>query len=207
MSVILNATSAVMSVTAFTFYLIGVVGYSLREEVVKNVNWFHAFQRNGLHVNVGLRALYFSDATTSTQQAIYSKCSASFCDRCEKYGESAFALLVVALVLSFIATLLSVSGIFAPSSQTSGANIAMSLTSVIFGVIGFGLFTHNCYPRIENLVDYDFDYGPGAILTLIAFMLTFLVAVIQVVATTLSPAPEAAAAAPVKSEAVSTNEL
>lgn len=207
MSVVLNATSAVLSITSFTFYLIGVIGYSVREEVVKNVDWFHVFQRNGVHVDAGLRALYYSDPTSGSQQVIYADCNQSFCDRCDKHGENAFALLVVALVLSFIAILLSISGTFAPSVQTSGANIGVSIGSVIFAAIGWGLFVHKCFPQLENQVNYDWDYGAGSILTLIAFLLTFIVAVLQVVATTLSPAPEVASPSPVKSEAVSTNEL
>eukprot|EP01032_Pedospumella_encystans_P013040 gene13040-15039_t len=207
MSVVLNATSALLSVTSFTFYFIGVIGYAVREETVKNVNWFHVFQRNNLHVNAGLRALYYETSTGTDVQLIYADCTQDFCDRCDKYGHSTFALLVVALVLAFIVTLLSVSGAFAPSSSLSGANIALSLTSVIFGAVGFGLFTHICFPKLENEVNSDWDYGPGAIFTLIAFLLMFIVAVLQVVATAIAPKAEAATASPVKSEAVSTNEL
>lgn len=207
MSVALNATSAILSLTSFTFYFIGVIGYTVREETVKNVNWFHVFERNGVHVYAGLRALYYSDPSQSTMQLIYgNSCAQPFCDRCEKYGDRAFALLVVALIFSFISLLLSVSGTFAPSTSISGANIGTSLTSVIFAVIGFGLFTHNCFPQLENAVNKDWDYGPGAIFTLIAFLLTFIVAVLQVVATALSPPGEVASPVPVKSEAVATNE-
>lgn len=209
MSVALNATSAILSLTSFTFYFIGVIGYTIREETVKNVNWFHVFQRNGVHAYAGLRALYYEPPAGSgaTQQLIYgNSCNQPFCDRCEKTGDIAFALLVVALIFSFISLLLSVSGTFAPSTSISGANIGTSLTSVIFAVIGFGFFTHGCFPKLQNALDTDWDYGPGAIFTLIAFLLTFIVAVLQVVATALSPAAEVASPVPVKSEAVATNE-
>eukprot|EP00388_Colpodella_angusta_P025386 GDKK01002480.1.p1 GENE.GDKK01002480.1~~GDKK01002480.1.p1 ORF type:complete len:225 (+),score=46.47 GDKK01002480.1:36-677(+) len=209
MSVALNATSAILSLTSFTFYFIGVIGYTVREETVKNVNWFHVFQRNGVHVYAGLRALYYEPGSGSaTVQLIYGndQCNQTFCDRCEKTGDIAFGLLVVALIMSFITLLLSISGTFAPSTSISGANIGTSLTSVIFAVIGFGFFTHGCYPKLQNTVNTDWDYGPGAIFTLIAFLLTFIVAVLQVVATALSPKADVASPVPVKSEAVSTNE-
>lgn len=209
MSVALNAASAVLSVTSFTFYIIGVIGYAVREETVKNVNWFHVFQRDGIHVNAGLRALYYEQPGQATAQLIYAddSCGQDFCNRCQKTGDIAFGLLVVALVLSFISALLGISGTFAPSSSISGSNIAFSLGSVIFAVIGFGFFVHGCFPKLQNTVNTDWDYGPGAIFTLIAFLLTFIVAVLQVIATSLSPATEVASPTPVKSEAVSTNEL
>ena len=146
MSIALNATSAVLSLTSFTFYLIGVIGYSLQNSVIENVNWFVVDNVNGLTVYVGLRKL-ITESGGTTQEIIYSgtSCSGSACSVCEREGDNAFALLVVSVVFSFIAVVLSIAGAAVPAKEISGANLAASFVALVFGVIGWSLFVQQCF--------------------------------------------------------------
>lgn len=154
MSVALNATSAVLSLTSFTFYLIGVIGYSLRKEVIENINWFTVDHVNNVNVYVGLRKLIYQN-NGATMEIIYgsgSSCNNDFCDVCEREGNNAFALLVVSTVFSFIAVALSVACAAKPCKEVSGANIAVSFVALVFGVIGWSLFINKCFPKIDDEV-------------------------------------------------------
>jgi hypothetical protein len=55
-------------------------------------------------------------------------------------------------------------------------------------VIGWGLFVNKCFNRISQDTTGDWAYGPGSVLSLIAFIQMFLVFVFQVVAAALPTA-------------------
>lgn len=209
MSVALNITSAILSATSFTFFLVGVIGYSNENTTVQNTNWFHRYgtgSAENQNYFVGLERIVFQNGGL-TQGFVYADLDCGdLCNVCERQGENAFALLVIAVIFAFITMALSTASAIAPMSQISGANIATSFVSTLFGVIGWSLFVNKCFHKIVRSIDGDFDYGPGAILSLIAFLLMFIVFVLQIAATALSAPAPAPAAAP-KSEPVPTNEL
>lgn len=159
MSVALNSFSAVLSATSFTFYLIGVIGYSLQREVIENVSWF-TVDENGVNIYVGLRKTIF-ETNVGIQEIVYSRssCNGDFCDACEREGDNAFALLVVATVFSFVAMALSITAAAAPSKEVSGANLACSFVALTFGVIGWSLFVQKCfYDEIDDVVKSLIDF-------------------------------------------------
>jgi amino acid transporter len=203
----LNITCAVLSLTTFTFFLIGVIGYSNENTTVENVNWFHSYG-TGSSANsnsfIGLERIVFQIPGQPTTASIYRDCNNKTCNVCEREGENAFALLIISVIFSFFSLLLSVAGSVAHSKAISGANLASSLVATVFGVIGWGLFVNKCYNKITDNINQDFDYGPGAVLTLIAFLLSFIVFILQIVATAL---PVGTSAPPPRSEPVATNEL
>lgn len=214
-SVGLNATSAILSLTSFTFFLIGCIGYSNENTTVENVNWFWSRDWDNVenhNLYVGLSRLTIENAGSDTASYPYSSkgCSLNFCDACEKHGENAFALLVIAVVFSFITTLLTIGASAAPSAGLSGGALSTAFVSCLFGVVGWSLFVNKCFRKIvrNDIVGAnDFDYGPGAILTLIAFLLAFIVMILQIVSTAIAPASSNPTPVENKSEAVATNEL
>lgn len=203
----LNITCAVLSLTTFTFFLIGVIGYSNENTTVENVNWFHSYG-SGANANnnvyIGLERLVYQNAGQPTTAAIYRDCNNKTCNICEREGENAFALLIISVIFSFFSLGLSVVGSVAHAKSISGANLASSFVATVFGVIGWSLFVNKCYNKIVDQTTGDYDYGPGAVLTLIAFLLSFVVFILQIVATAL---PEGTSAPPPRSEPVATNEL
>ena len=205
MSVALNATSAVCSVISFTFFLIGVISYSSQEETVKNIPWV-TVDASGLKLWVGLQKAYYETQGQSTMEIIYSAetCTQDFCHVCNREGQNAFALLVIAVIFSFISMVLGFSLVKKASATLNYANLSMSFVSGLFGVIGWSLFMNKCYRKLVRDIQPDFDYGASSILSLIAFLMCFIVVVLQIVAAVM--APKDAAAQTNAPQPVATNE-
>jgi hypothetical protein len=107
--------------------------------------------------------------------------------------------------------LLGVITVAQPNGLLSHLNWVSCLISVLFGVIAWGLFVNICFHDIVRAVDGDFDYGPSGILVLIAFLLSFITAILQIVSAVKTPAAPSNAApateAKGESEMVATNEV
>mmetsp|Transcript_46515 Transcript_46515/g.92148 ORF Transcript_46515/g.92148 Transcript_46515/m.92148 type:complete len:222 (+) Transcript_46515:76-741(+) len=195
MSAALNGVSALLALICFIFYMIATVGYSNEKTTIINVNWFHSYGTGSYenqNVFVGLRRLVTQLPGQDTTSLAYANCGMdddddnNFCNVCAREGDSAFGLMALSTILSFIVVGLSVAGIASPSAVMSGANVVIAMLATLFGVIGWGLFVYKCFDKIVEMYPRDMDYGPGAIMSLIAFMLMFIVMILQIVAAILA---------------------
>jgi hypothetical protein len=209
----LNATSAVLSVIAFVFFLIGVIGYSNDNDTVKNVNWFNLKDSGSENGNadfyLGLSRVAVEIPGGGSQAFVFADCDGSTCDDCEREGKNAFGLLIISTIMAFVTAALTMGASAAPSSALSGASVATSFVAFVFGIIGWSLFVKECYyDNIKDSFSQKFDYGAGSVLPLIAFLLSFLIFILQIAAAATSGAAGASNHhAPAKAEAVATNEL
>lgn len=103
--------AAFFSVGAFIFYVIAVSGYSKDYKVLKGCQWFYYhFRVESIDINAkyyfGLKGFYLNTAPELfdgfNRFFDYDSGTNSVVDKCHKTGKSAFALIVVACVLSFI---------------------------------------------------------------------------------------------------------
>lgn len=186
MSQALNAVSAVFALGATVFFIVGCSGYTTDDAQLKNVAWITA-DDDFAKLWIGLQKLRFEGqgvASGASGNLVWAKdsCTEPFCDRCEQDGRSAIALLIISTVFAGIATALS--GVLAASHNAGMqiGNLVLSMISAFFAIIGFGVFMGSCYQKIDQWSDFDLDFGPGSIMTLLALIMMFVVTVLQFVA-------------------------
>lgn len=181
----LNATSAVFSLCAFVFFIVGCVGYSGDKDNLKNAAWIK-IDDQGTEAWFGLLKYHFKTAlfegTTS-----FKDCTDSFCDECERDGRSAIGLLVISTVFAFVTTILSGALFASPQVPLQWGNIAVAFVSAAFALIGFGLFMGECYKKIDDSSTLDLEWGPGSVLTCLGLLMMWLVVVLQLLALIIGP--------------------
>jgi hypothetical protein len=191
----LSITSTILSLIAFTFFLVGVIGYSSNNTTVENVNWFYQNGTAGSTGYVGLERIVFDLPGDTVLVSQYSKCNSNLCNVCEIEGNNALGLLIISVIFSFFCIILSALASVTPTVGISGGNAASAFIASLFGVIGWSLFVNKCFNRISQDTTGDWVYGPGSVLSLIAFILMFLVFVFQVAAAALPTATSTGASA------------
>ena len=187
MSLGLNVSSAVLSVISFTFFIVGCIGYSTEKKVIRNVAWI--VSNDDLNRQwIGLQDVYviFGDMTRLIK---LSTCDGKTCNVCAENGRAAFGLIIVGSIFAFISAGMSIFNSRSPSASTQYANMMSAVISGVTGVIGFGVFMHSCYAELQSDDDQalTMHYGPGSILTLIAFLLMWIVAAMQAAAALSTP--------------------
>ena len=178
--VFLNALCAGLTTISFAFYLIGLVGYSSQNITVRDVSWYTFSDPSTISYYVGLERIVIDQGGDSFRGFQYSSCHSDLCNVCRIQGKSAFGLLIASVLLSIASAILCMIGSTKPTLTTCGVNTFVSMTAALFGVTGWGLFVDKCFPEVIGQLNQNFVYGPGAILTLIAFLLMALVFMIQV---------------------------
>jgi hypothetical protein len=193
MSQALNGVSAGLAALATIFYIVGCVGYASEEDAIKNTNWINYAGDDDLldiKVYVGLKKVLFTATNDYSTTFKFSSCANDddnyddddngLCSTCDETGKAAFGLLIISTILAFVVTCLSGATAASPNAPLTYANLVCSFVSGLFGVIGFGLFMHSCYNKVDDTTTVDLQYGPGAILSLIAFLMMWIVIVLQI---------------------------
>lgn len=191
MSVTLNSVSAVLSLIAFVFFLIGCIGYTSNEDTVKDVAWIYYEQDSDNEVWFALLKLAFTvdlgpffGTVTDTVKYDDQACAFDFCDRCYQDGQSAFGLLVLALAATLVSGVISsaIVGFYFFTLQL--ANVIIAGVALVASVIGIGLFMNGCMNKIRDELDDDknLEWGPGAIISVVGMLLMFVVMVLQIAA-------------------------
>ena len=180
MHIVLNAISSVLALISSVFFLIAIIAYSTEVTTVRNTAWFISENSGDVDIYVGLQQLVIEQSGASNQRVTYGNCAGNTCNVCERQGDRAFGLLVISVVFSFISLGLSLGGAVTPLIGISASNLVASFIASLFGVIGWSLFVDKCFRKISSETDQDFEFGPGSILSLIAFILMFIVFVLQV---------------------------
>lgn len=182
---ILNVVSTVFALCAFVFFIVGCIGYSGMDDNIKNTAWI-TVDDNGFKAWFGLLKYRFSAGVTKDTVAL-KDCNASFCNVCERNGESAFGLLVVSTIFAAVSTALGGVLSASPQAMIQITNLIVSFISASFAIIGFGLFMGECFKKIDDSGDFDLEWGPGSILTCLGLIMMWLVVVMQLLAMIMSP--------------------
>jgi hypothetical protein len=199
MSQALNGASAGLGLISFIFFTVGCFGYSsYREGIIQNnwINYKSGFDDDyapnwNIKVYVGLQKVLVDLTTGYSQLLPFNSCGNddddtyddddnNLCSVCYRNGRSTFGLLIISTVLAFIVTCLSGATAASPNAPLTYVNLVCSFISGLFGVIGFGLFMHSCYNKLDDATTDTLHYGPGAIMTLIAFLAMWVVIVLQI---------------------------
>jgi hypothetical protein len=182
----LNIVSAVFSLCAMVFFIVGCIGYSDKMSDIKHTAWIKA---DGAWV--GLSKLVANFGGGGDQAIHFKDCDASFCDTCDRDGESAFGLIVVATIFAFLSTILSGALSAGHRFALQWAAVFVAFVSALFAIIGFGLFMGQCYKKIDDSNDGDLHWGPGSILTCLGLLMMFVVVVLHLVALIVGPKVDA----------------
>jgi hypothetical protein len=189
MSPIIAGIGAVFSVAAFVFYVIAASGYSKDYKVLKGCSWFYYhgplqptddysyddiiydykfyFGLKGFLIRVSDNRL-FSYYGSFTDDNVN--------DKCDSPGLSAFALSLVACILSFITIITNGAGGVSEETVVKAASAVLSIIACLFGMIAVGVFMTSCYNKFNDLDLFDSDklhYGNGSILALTALFCNF----------------------------------
>lgn len=176
----LNIATVVFAFISFVFFIIGCIGYSSDELVMKNTPWVTA-DDNGQEVYMNLQGIFFKNAGgKGTVFYANANCGLDFCDQCAEQGDAAFGLIIAATVFASFTTVLSGILSASPSSTLQLVNLFVAFVTAVFSLVGFGLFMGGCYVQFDNYSPLSLHYGAGAILTLIGLLMMWLTVFFQV---------------------------
>jgi hypothetical protein len=195
MSKILNGLSAFLAVTSTALFVVSSIGYADDRAGLKSASWI-VIREDGI-AYFGLRKAFFDFSSTGTDTIITYKsqadCPDDWCDTCNVAGESAFPLMLVSLILSFVVVLSNGVLLIAPNFYVQLTNIAMSFVSALFSLIAIGYFMSVCYESIElstditPTTDREQRWGSGSITAIVGMLLMWFVVLFQAGAAVLAP--------------------
>jgi hypothetical protein len=176
----INAISAGLAVVSFTFYLIGIIGYTPEKGSLVDVHWISINQGNS-HIYFGLQN-YYVDVSGSHNLVDYGsdECTQDFCDNCEWDGRVVGGLLIIALFFTVISFGLSAASVQAVSKPIGISNIVMSFIAFAVSLVGIIAFMGECYSDINGVYSPKAQWGPGAILSIIGMVLMGIVFLLQI---------------------------
>lgn len=166
---------------AWIFFLVGCIGYANEESTVKNVAWveYHDDYQDAWYA---LHKYAYKVGGVRGSES-YQNCGGEICDRCESDGKTAFGLLIVALIATTFATVLSHDLLGTPSKQKVMSDAVLCFSAFLASLISIGVFMGGCYDQIvQKVADEDqLSWGPGAVLSIIAMFLVVIAFVILVI--------------------------
>lgn len=181
---IVNGITFFLTLVASVFFLIGCIGFSDDEATIKKINWFH-YDSNDDPVSFGLKYFTYDinvGIFTKKGTMTYSSdaCTGDFCGDCDRDGQAAFGLLIVALISSTSCLLLSGASMASPSAPMDMANSFVALFACLLSLICVCVFMGDCYSQIAlDAPDYVY-WGPGSILTLLGMFLMLIVTTMKI---------------------------
>lgn len=179
----INAISTGFSVISFTFFLIGIIGYSPETGVLQDIPWIYVKFGNEEKYLFGTQNFYID--RPGTHNVVFygdDECTFDFCGDCEWEGQVVGGLLVIALVFTAICIGLSGATITTVSKPMGISNIVMSFTAFAVSLIGIVSFMGRCFSEIDHVFPAKKpEWGPGSILSIIGMVLMGLVFLMQVV--------------------------
>lgn len=183
MSPTMNYFSSTLSMIATVFYVIGAIGYSDDNDVIKNVAWITQ-EQGGVDGYYALRQAYITGSGADLTIK-FKDCSGASdtCETCEDNGKGAFALCIIGAVVALLT-------MFTCGTLSRQVSFPLQLTSILLaagaciaGLIAISLFMGDCYDKIDDATPDDIEWGPGAVLTIIAMFMMAGVGIVQILST------------------------
>jgi hypothetical protein len=209
----LNGASIALGVISTLFFVVGAIGYSSNTDAIENVAWITSSQ-DGIDLYYGLSKAYatldFNGQTLDLSIKYNSdSCSDDWCDKCQRDGQAAVALNILAIIFTVVVVGLSCTLLASPNRGMQTGNAIFSSLASMFSLIAVGVFMGECYKAINDASSGDDDtyayddgsssldlkWGPGAVLALVGMLLMWIVTIFQVAAIFTS------AAAPMSNQA------
>lgn len=179
MSTAINAVCAFFCVISFTLFLVALIDHSCNASVLRDTFWIYT--NEGGEAYYGTRCVYDGGSPPVIHFA-GGQCAGNFCDTCAAYGNVAFGLNIVAIVFTTVSFGLCCAAAVQANKDSGISNIVMSFIAFAASLIGTVLFMSRCYSEINNAFGTSVaEWGPGSILSLIAFIFMGIVSLLQVV--------------------------
>lgn len=192
-----NLTSLVCSILAWIFFIIGCIGNSTGSDNVQNAPWIIVNPDNGgNHIFFGTQAFYQKNTNMLPEDLVkYKNCedTIDFCTPCLDNGRVTFALLVIAVIFAALAIIFSIVLLVAEVPSVQYTNLTLTGASTVMAVVGWSVFMRRCYHSIDEVVS-TLEYGAGASLTLLGFLLMGIAVIVNVLNIVYPTAPAAATA-------------
>lgn len=157
---------------AWLFFLIGCISYADDTDTVKNVAWI-VYKSGGDEAWYALHKYTFNIQGVKSS-SVYKDCSGSLCDQCERDGNAAFGLLIVALVFSTFSTVLSLAMLNSTTPKAmASSNAVCCFIAFVTSLIAVAVFMGECYNKVEDTVQNEdkLTWGAGAVLSIIGMFL------------------------------------
>lgn len=200
-----NLTSLVCSILAWIFFVIGCIGNSTGSDNVQNAPWIIVNpDAGGNHIFFGTQAFYQKNTNLYAEDLTkYKNCEngPEFCTPCLDNGRITFALLVIAVIFAALAIIFSAVLLGAEVPSVQYTNLALTGASTVMAVVGWSVFMRRCYHHIDESLN-TLEYGAGASLTLLGFLLMGIAVIVNVLNIVCPVAPAAATAGSSKSAPV-----
>lgn len=182
MSPTMNYFSSTLSMIATIFYVIGAIGYSDDNDVIKNVAWITQ-EQGGADGYYALRQAYVTGGGGSATFK-YKDCAdaSDTCETCEDNGKGAFALCIIGAVVAMLTMFTCGTLSRQVSFPLQLASILLAAGACIAGLIAISLFMGGCMDKLDDTAD-DLEWGPGSVLTIIAMFMMAGVGVVQILST------------------------
>lgn len=185
-----NLTSLFCCLGAWIFFVIGCIGNSSDVENVKHAPWIRS-QGKDFDLWVGTQAFVYDDNSGSGEQITkFRSCESNidFCTNCKDAGRVTFALLVIAVIFSMVAIILSAINLGGEHFSVQYATVASTGSSFVMALVGWCVFMRRCYHAIDDDVSRDMYYGAGGALTLLGYLLMGIAVIVNVVNVMNKPA-------------------
>lgn len=180
----LNIVSTAFSVCASLFFLIGLIGFSIQADTVKNVAWI-TVGSGSLDVWFGLKKARV-ESGSGNYNLEYGDSNCGFCDACDQDGKGAFGLLIIAFIFSIVTAVNSGFLSTKPTAMAQIGNVFSAFAAAVASIVGFGLFMSDCWNAIDANLSEELSYGPGSALVLLGLLMMWIVVFLQVGAAALS---------------------
>jgi hypothetical protein len=180
----INGVCGGLTLASLAFFIVTSIGYSDGTADIQYTAWFAGTLRTPSGSGkfyAGLRCLYdkVDDAVVSFGG---TACSAAFCNECERDGDSAFALIIVAILFSFIELVSCFAYTVTASVDSQLIQMVVAFVSAVFSLVSVAIFMKGCYKSIGDSAEFDDLYwGPSSILATMGTLMMWAVVFIHVV--------------------------
>lgn len=175
---------SILALASLVFFIIACAGYSNSKDELRVVPWIIGSYSGVLgdgNIYIGLRSYYNSGAVSEAKADFGDKnCALSFCDECQRDGDAALGLLIIALFATFFETCLCCAFTTATSAATQWIQMGISLFAAVFSMVAVILFGE-CYDAIDNSSGFDLQWSTGAILAILGVLLMWIVTFAHIV--------------------------
>jgi hypothetical protein len=200
----LNGASVALGVISTLFFVVGAIGYSSNTDAIENVAWITSSQ-DGVDIYYGLSKAYatldFNGETLDISFKYNSdSCSDDWCDKCQRDGQAAVSLNILAIIFTVVVVGLSCTLLASPNRGMQTGSAIFSFLASLFSLIAVAVFMGECHKAIDDANSSDDDayaaygstnddggigdlkWGPGAVLALVGMLLMWIVTIFQVAA-------------------------
>lgn len=173
----LHAVSFGLCLLSFIFFLVGCIGFDNDEDTVMDVSWFRYDDNQWF----GLRGFAFKVHGNAMYGDYSDNCNDDTCNHCDQDGKGAFALMIIALLLTAACAGLGGGLLTSVSNFLLIGNVIAALGSFLASLIAVSVFMNGCYDDIKDMVpDEDkLVWGPGSILSIFGMLLMLIVTLLQ----------------------------